>query len=276
LPTSIGIFISSDQAENAVNELLAASVPEEHILLLTPDTPHHRGKTVGKYLGGALGTSAGLTLGLATATLLVPGVGQVVAIGLGASALLGLGGVTAGKSVGAGIDAVVDAEHATDVPDAAYFRNILQQNRSVIVVHTSDPAIHADASEILNRLSIPAESDDVRPPTQVTRRYVNDVLVIALSGRMVLGDANATFHDFLHEAIDKGSHKILVDLTNVTYIDSSGIGELVNAHIQVKKFGGKLKLARLSPKVREMMHITQLDKVMDIHPDEARALAAFA
>jgi len=259
-----------------MHELFSANVPEESVSLLTPDSPAHRGRKVGTLVGGAIGTSAGLTLGLVTATLLVPGVGQVVAIGLGAATLLGLGGATAGKSVGAGIDEVIEEEHTSDLPDAAYFRNILQRNRSVIVVNTDHADIHARASAVLDRLSIPPETDDVRPPAQVTRRYVDDVLVISLSGRMVIGDANATFHDFVHDAIHHGSHKILVDLAAVTYIDSSAIGELVNTHILLKKSGGQLKLAQLSPKVSEMMHVTQLDRVIEIHPDQSKALAAFS
>ncbi|MGZ4814679.1 MAG: STAS domain-containing protein [Terriglobales bacterium] len=276
MPTSIGIFTSSDQAEHAVHELLAARVPEANISLLTPHSSYHRGQKVGAFVGGAIGTSAGLTLGLATATLLVPGVGQVLAIGLGAATLLALGGATAGKAVGAGIDAVVAEEHVSDLPDAAYFRTILQQNRSVIVVQTDDADVHARASAVLDRLSIPAEADDLRPPAQLTRRYINDVFVIAVSGRMVLGDANATFHDFITDAINRGSRKILVDLSGVTYIDSSAIGELVNAHIKLKRVAGQLKLAHLSPKVHEMIHVTQLDKVIEIHPDESEALTAFA
>jgi anti-anti-sigma factor len=276
VPTSIGIFTSRDQAEHAVHELLSANVPEQSVSLLTPDSPARRGKKVGAVLGGTIGTTAGLTLGLGTATILVPGIGQVLAIGLGAAALLGLGGASAGKSVGAGIDAVIEDERASDLPDATYFRNILQQNRSVIVVNTDDADVHSRASAILDRLSISPDTDDLRPPAQVTRRYVDDVFVISLSGRMVIGDANATFHDFVHDAISNGSRKILVDLAAVTYIDSSAIGELVNTHIRLKKSGGQLKLAHLSEKVSEMMHITQLDKVMDIHPDERKALAAFA
>ncbi len=276
MPTSIGIFTSSDQAEHAVHELLAAQVPEADISLLTPDLPHHRAEKLGALVGGAIGTSAGLTLGLATATLFVPGVGQVVAIGIGAATLLGIGGVSAGKSVGAGIDALADEEHASGVPDAAYFRNILQQGRSVIVVQTDDTGAHTRASEVLSRLGIPPEIEEYRPPAVVTRRYAGDVLIISVSGRMILGDANATFHDFVYDAINHRCRKILVDLSAVTYIDSSAVGELVNAHIKLKKSGGQLKLVHLSSKVREMMHVTQLDKVIEIHPDESKALAAFA
>ena len=108
MPTSIGVFTSREQAQDAVHLLIADKVPEDDISLLTPGSPEHRmgGKKVGAYVGGAIGTSTGLTLGMAAATLAVPGIGPVLALGLGAAALLGFGGVKAGKSVGAGIDSV--------------------------------------------------------------------------------------------------------------------------------------------------------------------------
>lgn len=280
MPTSIGVFTSRDQAERAVHELVAEQVPQNSISLLTPDEaqPEHRsiGKSVGAYLGGAIGTSAGLTLGLGTATLLVPGVGPVLAIGLGAAALLGFGGVTAGKSVGAGIDELNEAEHATDLPDAAFFCNVLRQNRSIIVVQTADDVIHARASAVLNRLGLGSEPDDAAPSGRVASRNVGDILVISPTGRIVAGDATAAFRELVDQAVELGAVKILVDMSGVTFLDSSGLGELVHALIRVRKAGGQLRLTRLPEKIANLMHITHLDKVMDIENDEAAAMAAFA
>ena len=279
MPTSIGVFTSRDQAEAAVHELLAADVPQESIALLSPDTappePRHTGKKVGAYLGGAIGTSTGLSLGLAAATLAVPGIGPVVAIGLGAAALLGLGGIRAGKSVGAGIDAVNEEERASDVPDAAFFCNVLAQNRSVIVVQTHHATVHARAAEVLNRLGLKTAPDDAVSTSRVSSRRVSDVLVIALSGRVVVGEASDEFRDLVYAAIESGTSKILVNMADVSYIDSSGIGALVNALIRIRKVGGQLKLTRLSPKISELLELTRLDKVMDIEIDEAKALTAF-
>jgi len=276
LPTSIGVFPSRSQAENAVQELLTARVPRDQVSLLTPEEAHrHTGKSVGAYVGGAIGTGTGLSLGLAAATLIVPGVGPVLAIGLGAAALLGFGGVTAGKSVGSGLDALNEEEHAADLPDAAFFCNVLRQNRSVIVVETDDKAVHTRASAVLNRLGIGGASDDTVPPGKITTRNVGDVVVISLSGRLVAGDATAAFRELVYQAVELGSTKLLIDMSAVTFVDSSGIGELVHAFIRVKKAGGHLRLTRLSGKVAELMRITHLDKVMDIQNDEAQALAAF-
>jgi len=289
LPTSIGVFASRDQAERAVHELLDAQVPKHQIFLLTPDDDDHQprtaGKTVGAYVGGAIGTSTGLSLGLATATLVVPGIGPVLAIGLGAAALLGFGGMTAGASVGSGLDELNDSERAAELqsssaknstlPDAAFFRNVLRQNRSVVVVEAADDAIHYGASAVLNRLSIGAEPGDDAPSGKITTRHVGDVFIISLSGRIVAGDPTAAFREIVSQAIDLGSRKLLVDMSAVTFIDSSGIGELVHTSLRIRKAGGQLKLTRLSAKVAELMRITHLDKVMDIEEDETQALAAF-
>lgn len=280
MPTSIGVFASRDQAENAVHELLAADVPQDSISLLTPETktPEHRttGKKVGAYIGGAIGTSTGLSLGLAAATLAVPGIGPVLGIGLGAAALLGLGGVTAGKSVGHGIDALNEAEHPTDLPDAAFFHDVLRLNRSIIVVQTDSTSTHNRASAVLNRLGLGSEPETPAPMGRVSSRNEGDVLIISLIGRIVAGDPTAAFHELIYQAVELGSRKILVDMTDVTFIDSSGIGELVNAFLRVRNVGGRLKLTRLPEKVRELMHITHLDKVMDIANNHEQAMAAFA
>jgi anti-sigma B factor antagonist len=276
--TSIGVFTSREQAEDAAHLLVADRVPEDDISLLTPDTPEHRvtGKKVGAYVGGAIGTSTGLTLGIAAATLAVPGIGPVLAIGLGAAALLGFGGMRAGKSVGAGIDTLNDAEHDPDLPDAAFFRAVLAQNRSVIVVQTEDAGVHARASDILNRLAIHGTADEAVPTANVAVHKVSDVLVVALSGRVVIGEVADHFRDIVYNAIDRGARKVVINITEVTFIDSSGLGALVNAMIRMRNSGGKLKLTQPSTKVAELLELTRLDKVMDIEPDEPKALAAFA
>jgi anti-sigma B factor antagonist len=281
LPTSIGIFASRDQAERAFHELLTGNVPRESISLLLPepDEPRHTGRTVGAFLGAAIGTSTGLSLGLAAATLVVPGIGPVLAIGLGAAALLGFGGVTAGKSVGSGLDTLNEQEHAgesaNDLPDAAFFHNILLQNRSVIVVETGDVAAHARASAVLDRLGMGTEPAEDVAAGQLASRNVGDVLVISLSGRFIAGEATARLRELVDQAVELGTQKLLIDMAGVNYLDSSGIGELVHAHIRADKAGGRLRLTRLNAKIFDLMRMTHLDKVMDIENDESQALAAF-
>lgn len=280
MPTAIGVFTSREQAEAAVHELRAANVPDNSISLLTPETSHtehrHTGKKVGAVVGGAIGTSTGLSLGLAAATLAVPGIGPVLAIGLGAAALLGFGGLTAGKSVGAGIDELNEAEHVTDLPDADFFWNVLRQNRSVVLVQIDDAELHRKASEVLNRLGIGTRSEGSAPIGRISSRNVGDVLVISLTGRIVTGDPTAAFRELVYQAIELGAHKLLIDMSGVVFLDSSGIGELVNALLRVRKVGGQMKLAKLPDKVVELMRTTHLDSVMDIQESEEKALAAFA
>jgi len=278
VPTSIGVFTSREQAQDAVHLLIADKVPEDDISLLTPGSPEHRmgGKKVGAYVGGAIGTSTGLTLGMAAATLAVPGIGPVLALGLGAAALLGFGGVKAGKSVGAGIDSLNEEERDPDLPDAAFFRGALVQGRSVIVVQTEDASVHASASAILNRLAIHAVGEEAGATANVAFHMVSDVLVVALFGRVVIGEVADHFRDIVYNAIDGGSRKIVINMAEVTFIDSSGLGALVNAMIRMRNAGGKLKLTQPSSKVAELLELTRLDKVMDIAPDEEMALAAFA
>ena len=278
MPTSIGIFLTREQAEEAVQLLVSDRVPQDNISLLTPDMPDHRttGQKVGAVVGGAIGTSTGLTIGMAAATLAVPGIGPVLAIGLGAAALVGFGGVTAGRSVGKGLDTLSEEERDPDVPNASFFRQVLARNRSVIVVQTSDAGVHARAATILNRLGIHLGGDEPNAAANVAVHMVDDVLVVALSGRVVIGEVADHFRDIVYNAIDRGSRKIVINMAEVTFIDSSGLGALVNAMIRMRNAGGKLKLTQPSSKVAELLEVTRLDKVMDIAEDETKAVAAFA
>jgi anti-sigma B factor antagonist len=279
LSTSIGIFTTPERADHAVHELLAAEVPRAAIALLTPesaqDHAYSSGKKVGAYVGGAIGTSTGLSLGLAAATLVVPGIGPVLAIGLGAAALLGFGGITAGKSVGSGLDALNHEERAGNLPDIEFFHKLLRQNRSVVVVETDDTLAHARASAVLDRSGLGAGPDVTGASGQLASRNVGDVLVISLSGRVIAGDSTAELREVVDQAVANGATKLLVDMSGVVFLDSSGIGELVHAFIRVRKMGGKLRLTRLPEKIEDLMRLTHLDKVMDIENDEQTALAAF-
>lgn len=146
--TVIGIFSSRKQAEEALNSLLNAGVPESSIVCLTGEHASHEmealrttdaeapgmGKTMGAYLGGVMGAGAGLSLGSAVASLLVPGVGPIIAAGLGAAALLGIGGATVGGSVGNASEGALDEGVPKD--DVFFYRDQLKQKRSLVVVNT--------------------------------------------------------------------------------------------------------------------------------------------
>jgi anti-sigma B factor antagonist len=109
-----------------------------------------------------------------------------------------------------------------------------------------------------------------------TTRQVDGVTIVDLSGRITLGEGSTMLRDIVREMIAKGNKKILLNLGDVTYIDSSGIGELVSAFTTVRNGGGELKLLNLTKKVHDLLQITKLYTVFDIKDDEAKAIQSFA
>ena len=111
---------------------------------------------------------------------------------------------------------------------------------------------------------------------KATNRQVEGVAVVDMSGRITLGEGSVVLRDTIRDLIGKGQKKILLNLGDVTYIDSSGIGELVSAFTAVRREGGELKLLNLTKKVHDLLQITKLYTVFDIKDDEAQAVASFA
>jgi anti-sigma B factor antagonist len=110
---------------------------------------------------------------------------------------------------------------------------------------------------------------------KVAIRQVDGVTILDLSGRITLGEGSITLRDSVRDVLAKGSKKILLNLGQITYIDSSGIGELVSAFTSVKNAGGELKLLNLTQKVHDLLQITKLYTVFDIWDNEASAITAF-
>lgn len=108
-----------------------------------------------------------------------------------------------------------------------------------------------------------------------TTRQVDGVSIVDLSGRITLGEGSTMLRDIVRDMIAKGNKKILLNLGDVTYIDSSGIGELVSAFTTVRNGGGELKLLNLTKKVHDLLQITKLYTVFDIKDDEANAIQSF-
>ena len=107
-------------------------------------------------------------------------------------------------------------------------------------------------------------------------RQVDGVTILDLSGRITLGEGSVQLRDSVRDLLAKGNKNILLNLANINYIDSSGIGELVSAFTTVKNQGGELKLLNLTKKVHDLLQITKLYTVFDIKDDEASAIAAFS
>jgi len=110
---------------------------------------------------------------------------------------------------------------------------------------------------------------------KASTRQVNGVTVVDMSGRITLGEGSVILRDTIRDLLGKGQKKILLNLGDVTYIDSSGIGELVSAFTSVRNQGGELKLLNLTKKVHDLLQITKLYTVFDIKDDETAAVGSF-
>lgn len=110
---------------------------------------------------------------------------------------------------------------------------------------------------------------------QATPRVIGDVTLIDVSGRITLGEGSAMLREMLRDLLGKGQKKIVLNLGDVNYIDSSGIGELVSGFTTVKNQGGELKLLNLTKKVHDLLQITKLYTVFDVHSDEAVVVRSF-
>ena len=103
---------------------------------------------------------------------------------------------------------------------------------------------------------------------KLNTRQVGDVSVVDVAGRITLGEGSSALRDLLREMVGKGEKKILLNLGDVSYIDSSGIGELVSGFTTVTNSGGQLKLLNLNKRVKDLLQITKLYTVFDVHEDE--------
>jgi anti-sigma B factor antagonist len=104
---------------------------------------------------------------------------------------------------------------------------------------------------------------------------MDGVSIVDCSGRITLGEGSVVLRDIVKDLLGKGQKKILLNLGDVNYIDSSGIGELVSAYTTVRNQGGELKLLNLTKKVHDLLQITKLYTVFDVKDDETAAVKAF-
>jgi|SRR5579862_3805837 len=105
---------------------------------------------------------------------------------------------------------------------------------------------------------------------------VGDVIVLHLQGPITLGQPTQTLRQLIQDTIAAGRTKILLNMAEVYYIDSSGLGELVAGVIHAQRAGAKLKLMKLAPRVQDVMQLSKLLQVIDTYPDEDSAVRSFA
>lgn len=110
---------------------------------------------------------------------------------------------------------------------------------------------------------------------KIASRVVNGVTVVTCSGPITLGESTTRFRNTLREHFQSGVLKLLLDLNQVTYIDSSGIGELVGAYTSAASAEARIKLTRVPAKIRELLQITRLVTVFEIFDDETEAIRSF-
>lgn len=106
-------------------------------------------------------------------------------------------------------------------------------------------------------------------------RHRKGVTILAPKGKITIGVGDVVLRRAVQEALEAGGQKILIDLSGVSTIDSSGVGELVSAYTTVTNRGGKLKLLNIPPKVADVLQITQLITVFETFDDEDEAIASF-
>jgi len=110
---------------------------------------------------------------------------------------------------------------------------------------------------------------------KITSREVDQVVILDMTGRIVLGDELETLRGAVQTLLTQGKKKIILNLAEVSYIDSSGVGELVRSFTSVRNQGGELKLLNLTQKVHDVLHVTKLYTVFDIRDDEFKAVKSF-
>ena len=107
-------------------------------------------------------------------------------------------------------------------------------------------------------------------------RQVDGITIVDLSGRITLGEGSVVLRDQIRDLLSKGNKRILLNLGDVSYIDSSGIGELVSSFTSVTNTGGALKLLNLGKRVQDLLQITKLYTVFETFDDEAAAVRSFS
>ncbi len=110
---------------------------------------------------------------------------------------------------------------------------------------------------------------------EIKERSVGDVVILELHGRITIGEGSVQLRDAVSQLLSGNRQHIILNLEDVSYVDSSGIGELVSRYTTTKNQGGQLKLLKLPKKIKDLLMITKLLTVFEIYEDEEAAMAAF-
>jgi anti-sigma B factor antagonist len=269
MQTTVGVFAARERAEEAVRRLLEHRVPEERILYLTRSETEAKSisRQFGIHASGLLEDATHMPASVSSTTqLVIPGVGPVFALGSGAAALFGL--------AGAGAAAAEASTAHGSAEDLAFFRRVLSEGHSVIIVRTDSSKIAATACEILDTLGLSMKKVPA-PKGNVAWRQLHGAVIVDFSGKIAFAEGSGLLRDTVQTFLEQGHNRILLNLERVDYVDSVGLGELVRTEATVRGRGGQLKLVKPNANVHHLLRLTKLDRVFDIAPDEFTALQSF-
>ncbi|HEV2705732.1 MAG TPA: STAS domain-containing protein [Pyrinomonadaceae bacterium] len=109
----------------------------------------------------------------------------------------------------------------------------------------------------------------------IRERQAGDVTILDMEGKITIGEGSVAVRGAVRRLLEEGKKKILLNLAGVSYVDSSGIGELVSSFTTINREGGELKLLNLTQKIQDLLAITKLLTVFDVYDDESAALNSF-
>ncbi|MBI3934075.1 MAG: anti-sigma factor antagonist [Acidobacteria bacterium] len=168
------------------------------------------------------------------------------------------------------------------VPDPRRPENLLRESgRGILMMHAlmDRVSIRRAASNGMEvrmvKLLSQSSEEEHKMSLKVTTRQADGVTILDLSGRIILGEPTATLRDTFQELITRGQKKVLLNLADVNYIDSSGLGALVSGFTTLTNQQGQLKLLNLAKKVHDLLQITKLLTVFEVYEDEIAALKSF-
>lgn len=271
MKTAVGVFSNLDRAEQAIRALLKNRVPPERITFLTRSEPeansirsHLQDESM---LQVKTGTPARFSV------LSVSGVGPVLVQGPDVSDIFDQ---PARSNLASSAPASNDPWRQTPIPhgsddDAAFFRRMLNDGCSVIVVRTDSNQIAMAAVEVLDKLSLGIAKTSAGKG-RVSVRQIPGAAIATFSGKLALDDGCLLLRETIRAFLDAGQTRVLLNLEKLDFLDSAGLGELVRAHVAVRSRGGHLTLVNPSKNVYQLLHVTKVDRVFDIAPDELTAM----
>jgi anti-sigma B factor antagonist len=148
------------------------------------------------------------------------------------------------------------------------------QRPFLILVQTDQQEIARLAAAILDRMGISAQWRS-SGGTKIASRQVGGIAIVDAHGVITVGVGNMMLRDIVTSLLKEGNKKLLLNLRDVEYVDSAGLGELVKTHTTLQRQGGQLKIVNLNQKVQDLFKLTGLHKVFDVHEDEANAIQSF-